>query len=55
MKAKYIIASEVAKEAFWFKKFIAEFGVMSLDAITLYCDNNSIIALTKEPKSHQES
>ena len=28
---------------------------MSSDAISLYCDNNSAIALAKEPRSHQKS
>ena len=55
MEAKYITASEVAKEVFWFKKFVAELGVMPSDAITLYCNNNDTIALAKEPRSHQKS
>ncbi len=55
MEAEYIAASEVAKEGFWFKKFIAELDVMSSDAITLHCDNNGAIALAKEPRSHQKS
>ena len=29
MKAKYIAISEATKEAFWYKKFTAELGVMS--------------------------
>ena len=53
MEVEYISASDAAKEAFWFKKFITELGVMSLDAIPLYCDNNDVIALAKEFKSHQ--
>ena len=40
MKIKYIAASEAAKEAFWYKKFIVELRVMPLDAISLYYDNN---------------
>ena len=55
MEAEYIAASEVAKEAFWYKKFAAELGVMSSDAIPFYCDNNGVIALAKEPRSHQKS
>ena len=54
MEAEYITASEAAKEAFWYKKFAAELGVMSSDAIPLYCDNNGAIALAKEPRSHQK-
>ena len=55
MEAEYITASEAAKETFWYKKFAAELGVMSSDAIPLYCDNNGAIALGKEPRSHQKS
>ena len=54
MEAEYIAASEAAKEAFWCKKSTTEIGVMPLDAIPLYCDNNGAIALTKELRSHQK-
>ena len=52
MEVEYITTSEAAKEAFWFKKFIAELGVMPSDVIPLYCDNNYAIVLVKEPRSH---
>ena len=38
MKAEYIAVSETAKEAFWFKKFIAELDVMPSNTIVLHCD-----------------
>ena len=47
MEAEYIAASKATKEAFWYKKFAAEIGVMPSDAIPLYCDNNGAIALAK--------
>ena len=55
IKAKYVAASNAAKEGFWFKKFIVQLGVMASDAIPLYCDNNRAIALAKEPRFHQKS
>ena len=55
MEVEYIAASKVAKEAFWYKKFATELGVMPSDAIPPYCDNNGAIALAKEPRSHQKS
>ena len=55
MKAEYVAASDAAKEGFWFKKFIVEFEIMPLDAIPLYHDNNGVIALAKESRSHQKS
>ena len=54
MEVEHIATSEAMKEAFWYKKFAVELGVMSSDAIPLYCDNNSTIALAKEPRSHQK-
>ena len=55
MEAEYIAASEAAKEAFWYKKFAAEIGVMPSDVIPLYCNNNGAIALAKELRSLQKS
>ena len=55
MEVEYIAFSEAAKEAFQFKKFIAELGVMPSDAITLHHNNNGAIALAKELRSHQKS
>ena len=55
MKMEYIVASKAAKEAFWFKKFIAKLGVIPSDAILLYYDNNDAIVLAKESRSHQKS
>ena len=53
-ETEYVAASDAAKEGFCFKKFIAELGVMTSDAIPLYCDNNRAIALAKESRSHQK-
>ena len=55
IEAEYIAASKAVKEVFWYKKFATELGVMSSDAIPLYCDNNGAIALAMEPRSHQKS
>ena len=33
---------------------VAELDVMPSDAVTLYCKDNDIIALAKEPRSHQK-
>ena len=54
MKVEYIVTSEAVKEAFWFKKFIADQDVMPSDAIALHCNNNGAIALIKELRSHQK-
>ncbi|KAL2999138.1 hypothetical protein AAZX31_09G143000 [Glycine max] len=56
-EAKYITASEVAKEVVWMKKFIFELGVVpSLEeSVPLLSHNNGAIAQAKEPRSHQKS
>ena len=45
------------KEAVWLWKFIDELGVVPsiVDPIDLYCDSTGVIALAKEPRSHQQS
>ena len=57
IEAKYITASNVAKEAIWIKNFINKLGVFPsiADLVHLYCDNNGAIAQAKEPRSHQRS
>ena len=55
MEVEYIIVSKTTKEAFWFKKFIAELGVMPSDVIALHCDNNDAIALAKELRFYRKS
>jgi hypothetical protein len=56
-EAKYIAASETAKDVVWIKKFVSELGVVPScsSPIDLYCDNNGAIAQAKEPRSHQKS
>ncbi|WVZ94596.1 hypothetical protein U9M48_040469 [Paspalum notatum var. saurae] len=45
-EAKYIAASEAAKEAVWIRKLIIELGVIpnAESPVDLYCDNNGAIA-----------
>ena len=56
-EAKYITASDAAKEAMWLRKFINELGVApSLDGpVLLYYDSTGAIAQAKEPKAHQRT
>ena len=55
IEAEYVIILDATKKNFWFKKFTAELGAMTTDAISLYCKNNEAIALAKELRSHQKS
>ncbi|GKC58306.1 hypothetical protein Tco_1085904 [Tanacetum coccineum] len=54
---KYITACEASKEAIWMKNFIRDLGVVPTvqDPIEIFCDNESAVALTKEPKDHGKS
>ncbi|KAL0410983.1 UNVERIFIED_CONTAM: hypothetical protein Slati_3688000 [Sesamum latifolium] len=56
-EAKYIAASEAAKEAVWMKNFIQELGVVPsiAEPVVIFCDNNGAIAQAKEPRSHHHS
>nr|GFA08970.1 hypothetical protein [Tanacetum cinerariifolium] len=53
-ESEYIAACEASKEAIWMKNFI---GVVTTvqDLIEIFCDNESAVALTKEPKDHEKS
>ncbi|KAL0405474.1 UNVERIFIED_CONTAM: hypothetical protein Slati_3861300 [Sesamum latifolium] len=56
-EAKYIAASEAAKEAIWMKKYIQELGVVPsiVEPVVIFCDNNGAIAQAKESRSHHRS
>ena len=51
MEAEYISA----KEAVWLKNFLMDLEVVptAQSAITLYYDNNRVVANAKEPRSHK--
>ena len=57
IEAKYIAASEAAKEGVWIRKFLIELGVFpnASSPLDLYCDNSGAIAQAKEPRNHQKS
>ncbi|GKA21539.1 retrotransposon protein, putative, ty1-copia subclass, partial [Tanacetum coccineum] len=55
-ESEYIAACEASKEAIWMKNFIGDVGVVPTvqDPIKILCDNESVDALTKEPKDHEK-
>ena len=55
MEAEYIAASEAAKEVVWLKNFLSDMEVVpNMDKpITLYCDNSSTVANSREPRIHK--
>ncbi|GKB35005.1 retrotransposon protein, putative, ty1-copia subclass [Tanacetum coccineum] len=56
-ESEYIAACEASKEAMWMKNFIGDLGVVPIvqDPIEIFCDNESAVALTKEPKDQRKS
>ncbi|GJW39056.1 hypothetical protein Tco_0064901 [Tanacetum coccineum] len=56
-ESEYIAACGASKEAIWMKNFIGDFVVVPTvqDPIEIFCDNKSVVALTKEPKDHGKS
>ena len=56
-EAKYIAASEAAKEAVWIRNFLMDLGVVqgTTNPLDVYCDNNGAIAQAKEPRQHQKN
>ncbi|GJS24274.1 hypothetical protein Tco_0452906 [Tanacetum coccineum] len=56
-ESEYIAACEASNEAIWMKNFIRDLGVVPTvqDPIEIFCDNESAVALTKEPKDHEKS
>ncbi|GJU49865.1 hypothetical protein Tco_1219420 [Tanacetum coccineum] len=55
--SKYIGACEALKEAIWMKNFIGDLGFVPIiqDPIEIFCDNESVVALIKEPRDHGKS
>jgi hypothetical protein len=55
MEAKYIVASEVVKEAIWLRKFFKDLGVILMEQspITLFCENSEVVAQFKEPRNYK--
>jgi hypothetical protein len=51
-ESEYIAATYAAKEALWLRQIILQIFGISLDATTLFSDNQSAIALTKEHQYH---
>lgn len=57
MRIEYIAAREASKEAIWLKNFIGDLGVVPAlkEPMEIFCDNEGVVALTKEPRDHGRS
>ncbi|KAH9752994.1 hypothetical protein KPL71_014922 [Citrus sinensis] len=54
-EAEYIAATESACEAVWLRRILKDLQFNQDAATTIYCDNMSAIALTKNPVFHAKS
>jgi hypothetical protein len=51
IEAKYMVASHGCKEAIWLQGLLDEFGRIQ-DKVKVFCDNQSIIHLARNPAYH---
>ena len=51
-ESEYIAATYAAKEALWARRFVSKVFLPITQLLTLYCDSQSTIALTKEGLYH---
>jgi hypothetical protein len=51
-EAEYVAATHAAKEGIWLRRFISEVFRPLVHPTTLYCDNQSAIALSKDGQYH---
>jgi len=51
-KAEYMSATHAAKEVLWLHTFLAEIARLLHHPTTLFCDNQSAIAVTKDNQYH---
>lgn len=54
-EAEYVATTLATKEGMWLKRMIAELGIHTSIPVTIYCDNQSCIALAKNPKHHEKT
>ncbi|XP_068498045.1 secreted RxLR effector protein 161-like [Phaseolus vulgaris] len=51
-KAKFIIATAYACQVVWLRRILEKLGHVQNNSTIVYCDNNSIIKLAKNPVMH---
>ena len=54
-KAKYMSSTHDTKEAIWLRKLLEDVGYIQDTSTTIMCDNQSCIALTKNPTHHAQT
>nr|GEW90171.1 retrovirus-related Pol polyprotein from transposon TNT 1-94 [Tanacetum cinerariifolium] len=54
IEAEYISSTEGVKEAIWIRAMVNEFGLPQ-EVLVVYCDNRSVVHLTKNNKFHSKT
>ncbi|KAI5350059.1 hypothetical protein L3X38_002950 [Prunus dulcis] len=54
-EAEYMSAAEATSQAIWLRFVLEDFGEEQTTATTVFCDNTSAIAMSKNPVFHQRS
>ena len=54
-EAEYVAATGAACQAIWMRRMLKELNYEQEEATKIYCDNNSAIALSKNPVFHKRS
>ena len=54
-EANYRGVVEASKEALWLRQILSEFGFQKQHPTTLWCDNQSVIQLCKDPVQNQHN
>ncbi|KAJ7528089.1 hypothetical protein O6H91_16G083400 [Diphasiastrum complanatum] len=54
-ESEYIAASQATKEAIWLRNLLSDIGLNQYAPTILFCDNQSAIALSANPRFHSRS
>ena len=54
VEAEYITARSYCLKLLWMKKLLSDYGI-SQDTMIVYCDNSSIIDISKNPVQHSKT
>jgi hypothetical protein len=55
MESEYIAASDTGREAKWLRLLLSELGLPQKSPTKIWCDNESAIALARNPEYHKRS
>ncbi|KAG8481669.1 hypothetical protein CXB51_026598 [Gossypium anomalum] len=54
-EAEYVVAAGAVNQAIWLRKILADLNLYQKEAIEIFCDNKSAVAITKNPIFHRRT